>query len=250
MEMQMNEDRKLTGKVAIVFGGSRGIGAAAARRLATDGADLALTFVTSPERAAETIRAIQAAGRSGIAIKADSADSGAIEAAVAQTVDHFGKLDIAVVNAGILLLSDVATVSVENLDRMLDINVRGVFLSIQAAAAHLSAGGRIITIGSNTAVRSGHPGTSVYSMTKAAVAVMVKGVAVDLAGRGITVNNIQPGPTLTDMTAEHIEAIKPLIPLKRAADPDEIAGLVSYLASKESAYMTGSSLTIDGGMAL
>ncbi|MEA3174433.1 MAG: 3-oxoacyl-[acyl-carrier protein] reductase [Gammaproteobacteria bacterium] len=246
----MNEDRKLTGKVAIVFGGSRGIGAAAARRLATDGADLALTFVTSPERAAETIRAIQAAGRTGIAIKADSADSGAIEAAVAQTVDHFGKLDIAVVNAGILLLSDVATVSVENLDRMLDINVRGVFLSIQAAAAHLSAGGRIITIGSNTAVRSGHPGTSVYSMTKAAVAVMVKGVAVDLAGRGITVNNIQPGPTLTDMTAEHIEAIKPLIPLKRAADPDEIAGLVSYLASKESAYMTGSSLTIDGGMAL
>jgi 3-oxoacyl-[acyl-carrier protein] reductase len=250
MEMQMNEDRKLTGKVAIVFGGSRGIGAAAARRLATDGADVALTFVTAPERAAETIRAIQAAGRTGIAIKADSADSGAIEAAVAQTVDHFGKLDIAVVNAGILLLSDVATVSVENLDRMLDINVRGVFLSIQAAAAHLSAGGRIITIGSNTAVRSGHPGTSVYSMTKAAVAVMVKGVAVDLAGRGITVNNIQPGPTLTDMTAEHIEAIKPLIPLKRAADPNEIAGLVSYLASKESAYMTGSSLTIDGGMAL
>jgi 3-oxoacyl-[acyl-carrier protein] reductase len=250
MEMQMNEDRKLTGKVAIVFGGSRGIGAAAARRLATDGADLALTFVTSPERAAETIRAIQAAGRTGIAIKADSADSVAIEAAVAQTVDRFGKLDIAVVNAGILLLGDVATVSVENLDRMLDINVRGVFLSIQAAAAHLSAGGRIITIGSNTAVRSGHPGSSVYSMTKAAVAVMVKGVAVDLAGRGITVNNIQPGPTLTDMTAEHIEAIKPLIPLKRAADPDEIAGLVSYLASKESAYMTGSSLTIDGGMAL
>jgi 3-oxoacyl-[acyl-carrier protein] reductase len=246
----MNEHRKLTGKVAIVFGGSRGIGAAAARRLATDGADVALTFVTAPDRAAETIRAIQAAGQTGIAIKADSADSAAIEAAVAQTVDRFGKLDIAVVNAGILLLGDVATVSVENLDRMLDINVRGVFLSIQAAAAHLSAGGRIITIGSNTAVRSGHPGSSVYSMTKAAVAVMVKGVAVDLAGRGITVNNIQPGPTLTDMTAEHIEAIKPLIPLKRAADPDEIAGLVSYLASKESAYMTGSSLTIDGGMAL
>jgi 3-oxoacyl-[acyl-carrier protein] reductase len=250
MELQMNEDRKLTGKVAIVFGGSRGIGAAAARRLAKDGADVALTFVSAPERAAETIRAIQAAGRTGIAIKADSADSAAIEAAVAQTVDRFGKLDIAVVNAGILLLGDVATVSVENLDRMLDINVRGVFLSIQAAAAHLSAGGRIITIGSNAAVRSGHPGASVYSMTKAAVAVMVKGVAVDLAGRGITVNNIQPGPTLTDMAAEHIEAIKPLIPLKRAGDPDEIAGLVSYLASKESAYMTGSSLTIDGGMAL
>jgi 3-oxoacyl-[acyl-carrier protein] reductase len=248
--MTVNEDRKLTGKIALVFGGSRGIGAAAARRLARDGADVGLTYVTAPDRAAETVRAIEAAGRTGIAIMADSADPGAIEAAVAQTVDRFGKLNIAVVNAGILLLGDVATVSVENLDRMLDINVRGVFLSIQAAAAHLGDGGRIITIGSNTAVRSGHPGSSVYSMTKAAVAVMVKGVAADLAGRGITVNNIQPGPTVTDMTADHIEAIKPLIPLKRAGDPDEIAGLVAYLASKESGYMTGSSLTIDGGMAL
>ncbi|HEX3397579.1 MAG TPA: SDR family oxidoreductase [Steroidobacteraceae bacterium] len=246
----MNQDRKLTGKFAIVFGGSRGIGAAAARRLAGDGADVAVTYVSAPERAAETVRAIEAAGRTGMAIKADSADPGAIQAAVAQTLDRFGVLDIAVVNAGILLLGDVASVRVEDLDRILAINVRGVFLSIQAAAAHLSNGGRIITIGSNTAVRSGHPGSSVYSMTKAAVAVMVKGVAVDLAGRGITVNNIQPGPTVTDMTAAHIDAIKPLIPLKRAGDPDEIAGLVSYLASRESAYMTGASLTIDGGMAL
>jgi 3-oxoacyl-[acyl-carrier protein] reductase len=246
----MDQGRKLDGKIALVFGGSRGIGAAAARRLARDGADVALTYLTAPDRAAETVRTIEALGRIAMAIKADSADPDAIEAAVAQTIDRFGKLDIAVVNAGILLLGDVAAVSVENLDRMLDINVRGVFLSIQAAAAHLSDGGRIITIGSNTAVRSGHPGSSVYSMTKAAVAVMVKGVATDLAGRGITVNNIQPGPTVTDMTADHIEAIKPLIPLKRAADPDEIAGLVAYLASKESGYMTGSSLTIDGGMAL
>jgi 3-oxoacyl-[acyl-carrier protein] reductase len=209
-----------------------------------------VTYVTARDRAAETVRAIESLGRNAIAIKADSADPKAIGSAVAQTIGRFGRLDIAVVNAGILLLGDVATVSLENLDRMLDINVRGVFLSIQAAAAHLSAGGRIITIGSNTAVRSGHPGSSVYSMTKAAVAVMVKGVAIDLAVRGITVNNIQPGPTVTDMTVDHIEAIKPLIPLKRAAEPDEIAGLVAYLASKESAYMTGSSLTIDGGMAL
>lgn len=246
----MNENRKLTGKVAIVFGGSRGIGAAAARRLANDGANVAVTYVSAPERAAETVGAIEAAGRTGLAIEADSADPATIEAAVAQAVDRFGRLDIAVVNAGILLLGDVATVSVENLDRMLNVNVRGVFLSIQAAAARLADGGRIITIGSNTAVRSGHPGSSVYSMTKAAVAVMVKGIAIDLAGRGITVNNIQPGPTVTDMTVDHIERIKPLIPLKRAADPDEIAGLVAYLASKESGYMTGSSLTIDGGMVL
>jgi 3-oxoacyl-[acyl-carrier protein] reductase len=165
-------------------------------------------------------------------------------------VARFGRLDIAVVNAGILLRGDVASVSVEDLDRMLNVNVRGVFLAIQAAAARLTDGGRIITIGSNTAVRSGYPGSSVYSMTKAAVAVMVKGIAIDLAGRGITVNNIQPGPTVTDMTVDHIETIKQLSPLKRAADPDEIAGLVAYVASKESGYMTGSSITIDGGLAL
>ena len=246
----MNENRGLTGKVAVVFGGSRGIGAAAARRLAKEGADVTVTYVSTPKRAADTVAAIEATGRTGLAIKADSADPAAIKAAVAQTVEHFGKLDIAVVSAGILLRGDVATVSVEDLDRMLNVNVRGVFLAIQAAAARLTDGGRIITIGSNTAVRSGYPGSSVYSMTKAAVAVMVKGIAIDLAGRGITVNNVQPGPTITDMTVDVIEAIKPLIPVKRAADPDEIAGLVAYLASKESGYMTGSSLTIDGGMAL
>lgn len=250
MEMEMNESRKLTGKVAIVFGGSRGIGAAAARRLANEGADVAVTYVSAPERAAETVGAIEDAGRSGLAIKADSADPAAIEAAVAQAAARFGRLDIAVVNAGILLRGDVASVSVEDLDRMLNVNVRGVFLAIQAAAARLTDGGRIITIGSNTAVRSGYPGSSVYSMTKAAVAVMVKGIAIDLAGRGITVNNIQPGPTVTDMTVDHIETIKQLSPLKRAADPDEIAGLVAYVASKESGYMTGSSITIDGGLAL
>ncbi|QGZ59095.1 SDR family NAD(P)-dependent oxidoreductase [Paraburkholderia acidiphila] len=240
----------LEGKAALVFGGSRGIGAAAARRLAQEGADVALTYVSAPQRAAETVAAIEGAGRAGVAIYADSAAPEAIRAAVSQTVERFGKLNIAVVNAGILMLGDIATVSVEDLDRMLSINVRGVFLAIQAAATQLTEGGRIITIGSNTAVRSGHPGSSVYSMTKAAVAVMVKGAAVDLASRGITVNNIQPGPTVTDMTAGHIEAIRPLIPLKRAADPDEIAGLVAWLARKESGYMTGSSLTIDGGMAL
>lgn len=246
----MNENHELTEKVAIVFGGSRGIGAAIARRLAREGANVAITYVSAPERAAETVATIEASGRTGLAIKADSADPAAIKAAVAQTVEHFGKLDIAVVNAGILLHGDVATVSVEDLDRMLDINVRGVFLAIQAAAACLTDGGRIITIGSNTAVRIGFPGASVYSMTKAAVAAMVKGIAIDLAGRGITVNNIQPGPTLTDMTVDLIEVVKPLIPLKRVADPDEISGLVAYLARKESGYMTGSSITIDGGMSL
>jgi 3-oxoacyl-[acyl-carrier protein] reductase len=138
----------------------------------------------------------------------------------------------------------------QELDLMLNVNVRGVFLAIQAAAAHLSEGGRVITIGSNTAVRSGYARSSVYAMTTAAVAVMVKGIAVDLASRGITVINIQPGPTLTDMTTGHIDSITSAIALKRVGNPDEIAGLVAYLASGESRYMTGSSLTIDGEMAL
>lgn len=244
------EARELAGKVAIVFGGSRGIGAAVARRLARDGADVAVTYVSSPERATETVAAIEATGRSGLAIHADSADPAAITAAVEQAVARFGKLDIAVVNAGILMLGEVGAVSVADLDRMLNVNVRGVFLAIQACAAHLKRGGRIITIGSNTAVRTARAGSSVYSMTKAAVAVMVKGIALDLASRGITVNNIQPGPTVTDMTSAHVEAIKPFVPLNRVAEPDEIAGLVAYVARDESGYMTGASLTIDGGMAI
>jgi 3-oxoacyl-[acyl-carrier protein] reductase len=188
--------------------------------------------------------------RTGFAIKADTADPTAIRDAVTQAVAQFGRLDIVVVNAGILRRGDLQAVSLQELDLMLNVNVRGVFLAIQAAAAHLPEGGRVITIGSSTAVRSSYPGSSVYAMTKAAVAVMVKGIAVDLAPRGITVNNIQPGPTLTDMTAGYIDSITPAIPLKRVGDPDEIAGLVAYLASGESGYMTGSSLTIDGGMTL
>lgn len=140
--------------------------------------------------------------------------------------------------------------TLEDLDLMLAVNVRGVFLAIQAAASHMRDGGRIITIGSNTAVRTGTPGASVYAMTKAAVASMAKGVALDLAPRGITVNNIQPGPTETDMTAGMIPQLREMIPLRRVGQPAEIAGLISYLASDQAGYMTGASLTIDGGFVL
>ncbi|MEK6365508.1 MULTISPECIES: SDR family NAD(P)-dependent oxidoreductase [Burkholderia] len=235
---------------AIVFGGSRGIGAAIARRLARHGADVALTYVSAPDKAAEVVAEIESMGHRALAIRADSARAEQIRAAADQAAAAFGGLDIVVVNAGILRIADVAAFSVEDLDQMLAVNVRGVFLSIQAALAHLQQGGRIVTIGSNTAERTNYPGSSVYSMTKAAVAVMVKGIAIDLAPRGITINNVQPGPTVTDMTAEHIEAIRSRIPLQRAADADEIAALVAWLASAESSYMTGSSLTIDGGMAI
>lgn len=235
---------------AIIFGGSRGIGSAIARRLAKDGSNVSLTYVSSPDRAIETVAAIEGIGRQALAIKADSANFSDIQNAVQQTVERFGRLDTVVVNAGILRTGDFSSVGLDELDLMLNVNVRGVFLAIQAAAAHLPRGGRIITIGSNTAVRSGHPGSSVYSMTKAAVAVMVKGIAVDLAPRGITINNIQPGPIATDMTNDQLESLISLIPLQRVGESDEIAALVSYLASPESGYMTGSSLTIDGGMAL
>jgi 3-oxoacyl-[acyl-carrier protein] reductase len=246
----MTSSERDSRRVAIVFGGSRGIGAAIVRRLAQDGMDVALTFVSSEARAEGVVAEAEGLGARALAIQADSADSGAIGAAVEHAQRELGRLDVSVVNAGILRLGDVSSVSVETLDEMLDVNVRGVFLAIQAAAARLPAGGRIVTIGSNTAVRSSHPGSSVYSMTKAAVATMVKGIAIDLAPRGITINNVQPGPTLTDMTAPHIDRITPEIPLRRVGEPREIAGLVSYLASAESGYMTGSSLTIDGGMAL
>jgi 3-oxoacyl-[acyl-carrier protein] reductase len=217
------------------------------RQLASNGASVALTYASSPEKAAETTRAAETHGGAVIAIKADSADPEAVRDAVARTVARFGRLDIVVVNAGILIRGTVDTYDLADFDRMVATNVRGVFVAIQAAARHLPDGGRIITIGSNTAVRTAFPGSSVYSMTKGAIASLVRGVAIDLARRGITVNNVQPGPTATDMTASHVEMVKPLVPLGRLGKPEEIAGLVAYLASAEAGFITGSSLTIDGG---
>lgn len=237
-------------KVALVFGGSRGIGAGIARRLAQEGANVALTYASAAARAQEVAAAIEAQGRAALTIQADSGNAADLQSAVRQVVQRFGRIDIVVVNAGILHIADVAEFSIENLDRMLDVNVRGVYLAIKSALPHMEAGGRIVTIGSNAAERTSHPGSSVYSMTKGAVAVMVKGLAVDLAPRGITINNIQPGPIATDMTASMIEMITPLIPLKRVGQPAEIGGLVAYLTGPDAGYMTGASLTIDGGMSL
>ena len=237
-------------KTALVIGGSRGIGAGIALRLARDGANVALTYASAAAKAEQVAAAIEEHGVQALALKADSANAAELQAAVEQAAARFGRIDIIVVHAGILHIADVAEFGIETLDRMLDVNVRGVYLAIKAALPHMPPGGRVITIGSNTAVRSGHPGSSVYSMTKGAVAVMVKGLAVDLAPRGITINNIQPGPIETDMTADMIELVKDWIPLKRVGQPSEIAGLAAYLAGPESGYMTGASLTIDGGMSL
>src|SRR4029077_20496468 len=206
------------------------------------GASVALTYAKSADRAAEAARAAEALGVSAIMIQAVRADPAAVKAAVAQTVARFGRLDILVINAGILIRGAVDTFALEDFDRMLATNVRGVFVAIQASAPHLTDGGRIITIGSNPAVRTAFPGASVYSMTKGAIASLVRGVAIDLAPRGITVNNVQPGPTATEMTASPVEMVTPLAPLGRMGEPDEVAGLVAYLASAEAGFITGAKL--------
>jgi len=239
--------RSFIGKVALVTGGSRGIGEGIVRQLASDGAAVAFTYSSSEEKAKQLAGEIKDAGGNVLPIKADSASAEDVRAAVDQVAKELGELDIFVNNAGILIQGGVDRYSLEDFDRMLAINVRAAFVGIQAASEHMKGGGRIILIGSITAVRTAFPGSSVYSMTKAALTGLVRGAAIDLAPRAITVNNVQPGPTATDMSAPHAELAKTLIPLGRMADVSEIAGLVSYLASDEAGFITGASLTIDGG---
>jgi 3-oxoacyl-[acyl-carrier protein] reductase len=246
----MNTDANNREKVALVFGGSRGIGAAAVRRLAHDGFAVGFTYVSRPDRAQQVIDAVVTDGGQAFAVQADSVDATAIRTAVEKVVARFGRLDAVVVNAGILRLGVVDSFTLADLDAVLQVNVRGVYVAIQAAVAHMGENGRVITIGSNSAVRPLTPIGTVYGMSKAAVAAMVKGLALDLAPRGIRVNNIQPGPIETDMTAAHIEQIKGMVPLGQVGQTEDVAELVSYLAGATSRYMTGSSLTIDGGMTL
>lgn len=247
----MNIEKGINGaKTALVFGGARGIGAAAVQRLAADGHAVAFTYVSRPDKASELVASVEAGGAQALAIEADSADPAAIRHAVERTAERFGSIDVLVVNAGLLRMGTIDTVSLEDLDRMLDVNVRGVYLAIQATLPHLRDGARVVTIGSNVAIRTGLAGASVSQLTKTAVAGLVKGVALDLAPRGITVNNVQPGPTDTDMNAGAIDALAGMSPLKRVAQPREIAGLIAYLASDEARYVTGASFTIDGGLTL
>ncbi len=244
----MEQDQK--GKVALVLGGSRGIGAGIVERLAAEGAQVAFTYAASSADAQALRARIEAQGGTALDLQADSGDADQIKAAVDQTLARFGRLDILVVNAGILRRGTIDQVQLETFDRMVAVNIRGVFAALHHAAPRISDGGRIITIGSNVAVRIGFAGSSTYAMTKAAVAALVKGAAIDLAPRAITVNNIQPGPTLTDMTADHVDLVLPLIPLGRMGETREVAGLVAYLAREEAGFITGASLTIDGGLSL
>ncbi|MGP4020595.1 3-oxoacyl-ACP reductase family protein [Saccharopolyspora sp. 5N708] len=240
----------LSGKTALVTGGSRGIGAAVARRLAADGATVALTYASSRDKADEVVSGIQAANGRAVAIHADSANHDDVAAAVTETVRTFGGLDILVNNAGVGAVQPVDELSMDDIDRLIDVNVRGVVVAIREALKHLSDGGRIITIGSINADRIPIAGLSVYGMTKAAVAGLTRGLARELAPRGITVNNVQPGPIDTDLnpaTGPLAASMLSVMALDRYGTSDEVAAMVSYLAGPEAAFMTGASLNIDGG---
>jgi len=246
----MSTQQSLAGKVAFIQGGSRGIGAAIARRLAQEGAAVALTYVSSAAGALDVVRDIETAGGRAIAIQADSRDEQAIRAAIRHTVESFGRLDILVNNAGVLAVAPIEEFSIDDLDRTLDVNVRSVVIASQEAARVMGEGGRIISIGSTNAERMPFAGGSVYALSKAAVAGFTKGLARDLGPRGITVNNVQPGPVDTDMNPDQGDfaaALKQTMALPRYGKAEEIASFVAYLAGPEAAYITGANLTIDGG---
>jgi 3-oxoacyl-[acyl-carrier protein] reductase len=241
---------KLAGKVALVTGGSRGIGAGIAKRLAADGASIALTYTKAAGAAASVVKDIEKAGGKALAIQADAADDDAAKDAVEQTVAAFGRLDILVNNAGTAIPKPFEEATREELDHVIDLNLRGVFFATQAALKHLKEGGRIIMIGSSVGERNMTPGLAAYAATKGAVKIFTQGLSREVGVRGITVNNIQPGPIDTDLNPAAGDWSKPqiaLTALKRYGTVDEVAALVAFVAGPEASYITGANLTVDGG---
>ncbi|MHA0289850.1 3-oxoacyl-ACP reductase family protein [Mycobacterium sp. C3-094] len=244
----------LSGKRALVTGGSRGIGAAIVRRLVADGAAVAFTYQSSPEPAKNLVDELTAGGGTVVALQADSADPAAVSDAVAAAASSLGGLDILVNNAGIAYGAPIEVFPLEEFDRLIAVNVRGVFAATKAAVPHLGEGGRIITIGSVNADRAPMGGLSGYALTKAAVAGFTRGLVRELAPRGITVNTIQPGPVATDMNPEEggafSDQVRPFIAVGRYGQPPDIASAVAYLASPEASYVTGVTWNIDGGFVI
>jgi 3-oxoacyl-[acyl-carrier protein] reductase len=243
---------ELASKVALVTGGSRGIGAAIARRLAEDGAAVALTYATAAGKAAEVARHVEDKGGRAVIINADHADPAAAARAVEQTVNQLGRLDILVNNAGIFTGGPLEETTVAELDRILAIDVKAVFLASQAAARHMTDGGRIITIGSALADRVPGPTLTLYSMAKSALAGLTKGLARDLGPRGIRATLIQAGPIDTDMNPENGPAgdfLRAVTTLGHYGRAEDIAALAAYLAGDGGRYLTGTAITIDGGLA-
>jgi 3-oxoacyl-[acyl-carrier protein] reductase len=242
--------KKLEGKIALITGGSRGIGAAIAKRLSADGASVAITYAKDAAAASEVVKAIELTGGKAIAIKADAADTVAVRAAVEETVKSFGQLDILVNNAGTAIPKPFEETSLEDMDHVLNLNVRGVMVATQAALKHMKSGARIIMIGSCVGERVIAPGLVAYSATKGAVKMFAQGLAREIGGRGITVNNVQPGPIDTDLNpagGDWAVSQKAATALGRYGHVDEVAALVAFVAGPESSYITGANLTVDGG---
>jgi 3-oxoacyl-[acyl-carrier protein] reductase len=242
----------LAGKVAFVTGGARGIGAAIVRRLADDGAAVVFTYAASRAGAEAIAADIEAVGGRALALQVDSSDAAALTAAIDKAATTFGRLDVLVNNAGVAVMGELDTFALEDFDRTVSVNVRAVFVGVQVAARHMGEGGRIVTIGSTNSDRMPWAGGAVYAMSKAAIVGLTRGLARDLGPRGITINNVQPGPTATDMNPADgpmAADMHGLMALERHARPEEIAGMVAYLAGPEAAMVTGASLLIDGGFA-
>ncbi len=241
---------ELTEKVALVTGGSRGIGAAIAKRLAADGASVAITYAKDASAASAVVKAIELDGGKALAIQADAADVEAVNGAVEKTVAAFGRLDVLVNNAGTAIPKTFEETTLEDMDRMIDINVRGTLAATQAALKHMKSGARIIMIGSCVGERILTPGLVAYSATKGAVKMFSQGLSREVGKRGITVNNVQPGPIDTDLNpaaGDWAAPQKAATALDRYGRVDEVAALVSFVAGPESSYITGANLTVDGG---
>ncbi|NYI02742.1 SDR family oxidoreductase [Cupriavidus plantarum] len=244
--------KRLEGKVAFVTGGARGIGAGIVRRLASEGAHVAFTYQQSAAGAEALAASIHLEGGRVKAYRADSSDTAALVAAIDEAAREFGRIDILVNNAAVLRLGTIEQLSLQDFDLTLAVNVRAIFVAAKAALPYMGEGGRIINIGSVNADRAPYPGAAAYAMSKSALKGMVQGMSRDLAPRGITVNNVQPGPVNTDMNPEDSDfgrALHDVMALKRHSSPAEIAGFVAYLASDEAGFITGASLNIDGGFA-
>src|SRR5580700_4048548 len=243
-------NKQLNGKAALITGGSRGIGAAIAKRLASDGANVAITYVKDASAASTVVKAIKRDGGKAVAIQADAAMVEAVKGAVEKTVATFGRLDVPVNNAGTAIPKTFEETTLEEMDRVIDINVRGTLVATQAALKHMKSGGRIIMIGSCVGERAMTPGLVPYSATKGAVKMFTQGLSREVGPRGITVNNIQPGPIDTDLNpaaGDWAAPQKANTALDRYGRVDEVAALVAFVAGPESAYITGANLTVDGG---
>ena len=241
---------KLEGKIALITGGSRGIGAAIAKRLAADGANVAITYTKGADAAASIVKEIERTGRKAIAIQADAADAKAVKAAIEKTVATFGRLDVLVNNAGTAIPKKFEETTLEEMDRVIDINVRGTFVATQAALKHMKDGGRIIMIGSSVGERMMTPGLVPYSATKGAVKMFTQGLSREVGNRGITVNNVQPGPIDTDLNpaaGDWAAPQKASTALNRYGSVDDVAALVAFVAGPEASFITGANLTVDGG---